>query len=322
MPLMMLVSTRLPEHVLKRLRGAEPDLRLVAFDAESWPEAASSAEALLTWSLEPPEIELALARAPGITWVQSDFAGVGNLLIPPVLERDIALCNASGAHARPIAEWVLMLMLAFSKRVPALLDLKARRAWVDHRSDEIGGKTVGIVGPGQIGREVARLARAAGMRTLAVRRRAGGPQASAVEHIDTVYPRERLGDMAAEADFLVVTAPLTDETHGLIGRAALARLKPTAYLINVGRGPVVDEAALIEALRERRIAGAGLDVFETEPLPPESPFWTLDNVILSPHSCDHTPHTDDRVVDIILDNVRRRLAGEPLRNVVDKQAGY
>jgi phosphoglycerate dehydrogenase-like enzyme len=181
----------------------------------------------------------------------------------------------------------------------------------------VSGQTMGIVGYGDIGRATAEIARALGMRVVALRR-----SGAADPSVDEMFPASRLHDLMAASDAVVVTTPLTEETRGLIDAAALAAMKPTAILVNVGRGPVVQEAALVSALQRRAIRGAALDVFETEPLPPESPLWGLDDLLLSPHSADHTPGWLQNAMACFLANLRRFLAGEPLANVVDPRKGY
>ena len=228
-------------------------------------------------------------------------------------------------------------MLAWSRRLPKMLYYQQRREWPQGRwalfaSQELRGATLGIVGYGSIGREVGRIGKCFGMRVVAAKRSVneardtgyklpgtGDPEA---QMPDRIYPPERLREMLAECDFVVISLPLTSETRGLIGEEELQAMKPTAYLVNVSRGGIVNEPALIKALQEGWIAGAGLDVFEMEPLPPDSPLYDLDNVILSPHVAGFSPHYDERASDLFAENLRRYLAGEELLNLVDKKAGY
>ncbi len=208
-------------------------------------------------------------------------------------------------------------MLAVVKRLPEFFAQQGERRWHKLGLRELRGLTVGIIGLGDIGGEIARLCRAFGMRVLGLRR-----HPRPYEHADEVLGPDRLHDLLAHSDFVVITCPLTEETRGLIGRAELAAMNPDAWLINVARGAIVDEEALLEALRERKIGGACLDVFTEEPLPEDSPFWDLPNVIITPHNSWSSPHIQEREVDLFLDNLRRYVAGEPLLNVVDKQVGY
>jgi glyoxylate/hydroxypyruvate reductase len=225
----------------------------------------------------------------------------------------------SGIHAQPLAEFALLGLLAFAKRLPELERGKARRAWPDIKPTMgvLEGRTVLVVGLGAIGVAFARLARALGMRVLGVKR-----TPVEVPGVDEVAAPDRLADLAREADALVVTTPLTDDTRGLVDRAALAALRPGAVVVNVGRGAVVDEAALVDALRDGHLAGACLDVFAEEPLPDDSPLWALDNVILSPHVAARTDDEDDRAVELFADNLRRHLDRTPLRNRVDPDRLY
>jgi phosphoglycerate dehydrogenase-like enzyme len=220
-----------------------------------------------------------------------------------------------------VTEHILALLLSFARQLPLAFAAQRQREWVHAENDqvfELAGKTLLLVGLGPIGRCTARVASAFGMRVLAVRRRTAGAEPG-VERIGTM---DDLPELLPEADFVVLVVPFTAQTHHLIGASALARMKPSAYLINVGRGGLVDEDALIVALAESRIAGAGLDVFEQEPLPAGSPLWDLPNVILTAHYAGVTPDYDRRATAIFLDNLKRYVAGEPLRNVVDKRLGY
>jgi phosphoglycerate dehydrogenase-like enzyme len=229
------------------------------------------------------------------------------------------------------------MMLALRRRVPTMIRNQLQVTWPTGRWEvfsrpELRGSTLGIVGYGAVGREVARLAHAFGMRILAVSRSGerrpyrgyaepgvGDPAATIPE---AMYPSTELVDLLPACDFVVLTAPLTADTHHIINAGTLAIMKPSAYLINLGRGPLVEETALVESLRHNKLAGAGLDVFETEPLPAESALWQLDNVIISPHVSGFTPLYDERASDLFAENLRRSLSGEPLINLVDKERGY
>jgi phosphoglycerate dehydrogenase-like enzyme len=232
-------------------------------------------------------------EVPSARWVHALSAGVENLIFPGL---HVPLTNGRGIFAPALAEWVLAAILHFAKDIPRLM---RNRRWEPFNVERIEGKTLGIVGYGSIGRAVA--ARCAGMRAIPFSRREGSL------------------DDALGADYVVVCAPLTDQTRGLVDPR---RTKRGAVLINVGRGAVVDEAALLDALRSHHLKGAALDVFATEPLPPDHPLWTLDNVLISPHCADHTPDSHELAMRCFLDNLGRFERGEPLRNVVDKAAGY
>ncbi len=275
--------------------------------------------------------------APKLKWIQLSSAGVDHLLDSPVMKSPVIITTTSGIHAVPIAEYVFAMILSFVKNLPLALDYQRRKEWPSNRSqvlvsEELRDKTLGIIGYGSIGREVARLARAFGMKVFATKRHVevntdkgyrlpdvGDPEGALVERL---YPNSNLREMLSLCDFVVITAPLTRETYHMIGPEELAAMKPSAYLINVARGAIVNEAALVEALRNKKIAGAALDVFEQEPLPPESPLWDLPNVLLTPHISAITPKYDDRATALFAENLRRYLEGRELLNVVDKNLGY
>jgi D-2-hydroxyacid dehydrogenase (NADP+) len=228
------------------------------------------------------------------------------------------LTSSSGLHATPIGEFVLCVMLMFAKGVHRVVRAQERHEWARYMPQELYGKTVGVVGFGHIGGEVARLAKAFGCRVIAMRR----SEPVADERVDAFVPVAELPRLLGESDFVVLSVPLTSETHHLIGEAELRAMKPSAVLINISRGGVVDETALVRALKEGWIAGAGLDVFEQEPLPPESELWDLENAIVSPHISGGTEIYNDRATGIFCENLRRYLAGEPLMNLADPARGY
>lgn len=313
----------LPDHLVERLR--EPVCR-IAPDCDVIPigpdgevtEPLEGADVLfLRWGLSPEATRRLLARVPNLRWIHTISAGVDHLLFPELRESDAILTNASGVFNIPIAETVMAYILAVVKRLPEFWAHQREHRWEKLPLRELRGLTVGIVGLGDIGTEVARLCRAFGMRVLGLRRR---PAPS--DLADEVLPPDRLQDLLARSDFVVIAVPLTAETRGMIGRAELAAMKPDAWLVNISRGAIVDEEALVEALREGRIGGACLDVFAEEPLPPESPLWDMPNVIITPHNSWSSPHIEEREIALFLENLRRYVAGEPLLNVVDKQAGY
>ncbi|MFH1675373.1 MAG: D-2-hydroxyacid dehydrogenase [Pseudomonadota bacterium] len=232
----------------------------------------------------------------------------------------VRVANASGLHGAAMGEVVLEMMLMFVKDAPACMRMKQGREWRRYRPGLLRDRTVGVLGLGAVGKEIARLCKAFGMKVIGIRRSGGA--ASPIPDVDRVYPRERLPELLAESDFLVLALPLTKETEGMIGEKELRGMKPTAFLINVARGAIVDEGALIRALEEKWIAGAGLDVFTREPLPPESPFYTMPNVLFSPHISGDIPDYELRAVDVFCENLRRYLAGEPFLHEVDREKGY
>ncbi len=327
---------RLSEKNLETLRSVSPRLEVSQVTCRTPEEMRpflKDVEILYTFwfPFDPAEV------APKLKWIQLSSAGVDHLLDSPVMKSQVIITTTSGIHAIPIAEYVFAMMLALVKRLPQALNYQRHREWPSNRekvllSDELRDKTIGIIGYGSIGREVARLARAFGMRVFATKRHVdvntdkgyklpevGDPEGILVERL---YPNSNLKEMLPLCDFVVITAPLTPETYHMIGREELAAMKPSAYLINVARGAIVDEAALVEALGEGKLAGAALDVFEKEPLPPESPLWNFPNVLLTPHVSAITPRYDDRATALFAENLRRYLAGEELLNVVDKTLGY
>lgn len=261
-----------------------------------------------------------LERAPNLRWVHSLSAGVEALLFPAMVQHPSVLTNGRGMFKRSLAEFVIAGCLFFAKDMPRLRASQAKGAWDPFYMQELHGRTLAIVGYGEIGRASAALAKAFGMRVLAYRRR---PELSADDPlVDRVYGHGQLGDMVAEADYLCAAAPNVPGATGLIGAAEFRRMKPGAVIINVGRGPTIVESELVSALRERRIRGAALDVFDTEPLPAGHPLYGLDNVLLSPHCADRVDGWLEIAMSVFLENAGHFVAGRPLVNVVDKQAGY
>jgi phosphoglycerate dehydrogenase-like enzyme len=245
--------------------------------------------------------------APRLRWIHSRSAGLDELLFPELAESAVPLTNARGVFSEILGEFVIAAVMFFAKGLRRMVRSQEAGVWDQFDTVEVAGRTMGVVGLGDIGKAAARRAEALGLRVIGVGR-ADGP--------------ERKHDVLARSDYVVLSAPLTPETRGFIGEAELRAMKPDAILINVGRGPLVDEAALIAALREKRIGGAALDVFDHEPLPAGHPYFALDNLLLSAHSADHTPDWQQRAMQLFLDNFERYRQGEPLRNVVDKRRGY
>jgi phosphoglycerate dehydrogenase-like enzyme len=267
--------------------------------------------------------------------VHSATSGVERALTPASRERGLIVTNARGVFSRPIAEYVLMMILAVSRRLPQLLELQRERTWQPLEGAELRDVTVGIVGLGSIGRAVGALATAFGCRVVAVRRRPDeegsggtGPEAAGDDRsfgevmLDRVGGPETLPELLAESDFIVLAAPLTPETEDMINAETLALVKPGAWLINVARGRLIDERALLRALRDGTLGGAVLDTFRDEPLPPMSSFYDLPNVIVTPHTAWSSGRVLDRSVELFCDNLRRFSKGAPLLNVVDPAAGY
>jgi phosphoglycerate dehydrogenase-like enzyme len=273
-------------------------------------ELVAGAEIVLGYPREDPaQIAWLVRTAPRLRWVQATFAGAGQQLAAAGLARDdverIIWTSSVGIHITPLGEWALFGILALTKGLPRLEADKRARRWAHYPVDEARGTTVLIAGLGEIGREVARLAEAFGMEVLSTRRNQGD--------LDELLPR---------ADSVVITLPLTAETRGMFDRRRIGLLKPGAILVNIGRGPVVDEDALIDALRSGHLRGAALDVYATEPLPVDSALWEFDNVILSPHTAAQSVHENERIVDVFAENLRRYLAGEELRSRIRTDLFY
>ena len=260
-----------------------------------------------------------LQRAEKLRFIQSIGAGTDQFPRDELARRGIRLASARGVNARAVAEHAMALILALSRRLPEARDNQAKRVWrgmigdLAQREDELGGKTLLIVGLGDIGGRLARLAKAFEMRVIGLRRDPAFGQGAA----DAVHAMGALGALLPEADFVALTCPLTRETENLVDAAAFGRMKPSAYLVNVGRGRVVDEAALVEALAARRIAGAAIDVTAEEPLAPSSPLWGMEHVLITPHTAGETRRYEDNVIEILRDNLDRLWRGEQdLRNQV------
>jgi len=281
-------------------------------------EALAEAEVLLTLSTMPADL---LARASRLKWIQLTSAGADRLVNRELFQSGVAVTTAGGIHVTPIGEYVLGMIIMLAKGWPHLFRAQERREWARLTPRELEGRTVGVIGLGNVGQEVARLAKLVGMRVLGVRR-SGAPPESGEYLVDEIFGPLDLLHVLSQSDYVVLALPLTEETHHLMAELAFQAMKPSAYLINVSPGAVVDETALVRALKVGLIAGAGLDVFESEPLPPESELWRLRNVIISPHIAGETPHYNEAAVALFCDNLRRYLADEPLLNLVDPQRGY
>jgi phosphoglycerate dehydrogenase-like enzyme len=304
---------------LKPLRNVPASVQVhVGSAVDALKDVVAGADVLVQASTPPSVLAQLWPHAKRVRWVHALSAGVDTLLFPELVESGVPLTNARGVFSRALAEFVMTAVLFFDKEVPRLLAQQAERRWAIYEPRSPHGRTMVIVGLGDIGRATARLARAFGMRTVGVRRSEGGGEAEADEivsnvHLDRVLPR---------ADVVVVAAPLTPETRHLLDARRLALLAPHAIVINVGRGPVIDQAALAAALRSGALAGAALDVFEVEPLPADEPLWTLPNVLLSPHTADHVAGWRESSMEFFVENLRRFLDGRDLHNVVDKRRGY
>lgn len=320
-PITLLVLSKPTARHLALLEKLPQSTRIVVGDnAEMFAEAAPEAQVLMNGMMPRTLFHDVFVQCKSLQWVHSLSAGLENSLFPELVASPLPMTNSRGVFARSLAEWVMLGCLYFDKLVPTLEALKAARDFRSIDVEELHGKTMGIVGYGRIGQLTAERAKAFGMKVIALRKR---PELSHGDHnIDGTYTPEQLEKLMGESDFVVCAAPLTPDTEGLISARAIAAMKASAVFVNVGRGAVVDERALTVALQQKRIRGAALDVFETEPLPKESPLWDLDNVLISPHSADHTATWLNDAMELFLENFDRFVQGHPLKNVVDKAAGY
>lgn len=333
----VLVTLPLPEKYLDQLRGVSPRLNIqqeVAKEAgEISDEIWQDVEVLYTDQVLPPP-----EKTPALRWVQFHYAGVEHALDAPILQQEqVKATTLSGAAVPQMAEYVLMMLLALGRHLPLMLANKDKSLWPQERWEifmplELRKATVGIVGYGSIGREVARLLTPLGTEVLATKRDVmnpadsgyvleglGDPEGNLARRL---YPPQALRSMVKECDFVVITVPLTGETRSMFGEEEFEAMKKSAYLVDVSRGGVVDHEALIDALKSGGIAGAALDVFPEEPLPEDSPLWKMPNVIISPHVSGITRYYDDRAVDLFSENLHRYLAGLPLFNRVNMKRGY
>jgi phosphoglycerate dehydrogenase-like enzyme len=348
-PTQVLIASPLEAELVARIQAAEPRAE-VRFEPDLLPPARypadhrgdpafrRAAEAEARWRAllgraevlfgVPSDTAEGLAEAvtglPRLRWIHATSAGAGEQVreadLPAEALKRVTVTTSSGVHAVPLAEFSILGLLAMAKELPRFVEDQRARAWPEVRRPlrDLAGQTLFLVGLGEIGREVARLGKALGMRTVGFRRTQGPPP----DHVDEVHGPERLAELAGRADAMVVSLPLTEQTAGLIDRATIERLPASCIFVNVGRGGVVDEPALIDALRERRIAGAVLDVFATEPLPEDSPLWTLPNALVTPHAAALSARENERIVELFTDNLRRYLDGRPLRNVVEPGVYY
>ncbi|HEX9074449.1 MAG TPA: D-2-hydroxyacid dehydrogenase [Anaerolineae bacterium] len=310
----VLIAFDLAPQLLDRVRQM-PSVEIVAVadQAQLTESQLSQAEVVLCWEFGP---EL-FRRAPHLRWIHKMSTGVDRMLYPELVASPVQLTNSSGAHAIPMAEHVIGFMLAVAKDLSGAFRRQSQHVWDKQYTQELYGKTVGIVGMGHVGTEIAKRARVMGMTVLGLRRRA-----IPNEYVDEMVPPGRLHDLLGRSDFCVVTLPLTAMTRGLFAEAEFRAMRRDACFINVARGSIVQEPALIRALEEGWIGGAALDVAAVEPLPPTSPLWDMKNVIITSHTSGHSVNVNARAVNLFCENLVRYRRGEPLLNVVDRIAGY
>ncbi len=323
----------------EKIRKASSEIKLTVIPTNKQEEVPderwAETEVLYTWNVLPdPE------KVPNLKWIQFGSAGVDRFLENPLLQKDgLVTTTMSGVITGQIAEYILMAMLAFGQKLPKLMRYQHEHKWPQQSEKweaflpvELRYSKVGILGYGSIGRQVARLLQPFGAEVLAVKRDAMHPEDTGYipagmgdphgDFFNRLYPIEALHSMLAECDFVVVTLPLTMETHHILNVAAFEAMKETAYLVNVGRGELIDEAALIAALKAKQLAGAALDVFEEEPLPEDSPLWEMENVIISPHISGLSAHFQEETLSLFIENLNRYIADLPLYNRVDLSRGY
>jgi phosphoglycerate dehydrogenase-like enzyme len=318
-PTTLVVAVPIADNHFDRLRRRFPGLTVVTTTPDTLERELAAADAFVTWDITREQ----LAVAGSLRWLQIAGAGVDGLPLAALAERGVVVTNYSGVHAINIGEHVLAMMLAFARQLPALVRAQQRREWRDaatrERVFELHGQHLVVVGLGEIGLAVAERAVAFGMTVSGVRRR---PDLLPPAGFAAVVGLDGMDDLLAVADHVALCLPLTPNTRGLFDAARLARIRPGAYLFNIGRGPVVATEALVGALRSGHLAGAGLDVTDPEPLPPTSPLWEMENVLLTAHTSGGTPRYWERGLDLLEANVERFLAGAPLLNVVDPAEGY
>lgn len=302
--------------------GLEPIAESASFrfaaDAQELESAIGGADVLFVWDFRSTELRDAWHRVDKLQWVHVAGAGVDAVLFPDMVESRVTLTNSRGVFDRSIAEYVLGLMLVFAKDLHRTIGLQQQKKWVHRETEMLVGRKLLVVGAGSIGRTIARLARCAGMEVDAIARTAR----SSDEDFRRVLSSEDLDETLPEADYVVVAAPLTAQTEGMFGAAQFERMKSSARLINVGRGPIVDESALVEALRDGQIVGAALDVFSEEPLPEDSVLWEMPQVVVSPHMSGDFVGWLEALGELFVENFRRWHRGDQLLNVVDKERGY
>lgn len=319
MALQILSNRSLKEWQIEEIKKVAPQATVV------WPEKEESLDRFI------PQTDIFLnviggknltremwPQAERLKWIHVGAAGVDDVLFPELVESPVVVTNCRGIHASTISEHVFAMILAFARGLFKFQRDRGVRKWDRRGVSEVHGKTLGVVGLGGIGKEVARRGKCFGMNVIGIKRDTGKP----VEFVDELVAPDRLIEVFPRMDYVVLSVPLTPETRGMIGERELAAMKRTAYLINIARGKIVDQDALIRALKAGTIAGAGLDVFEEEPLPEDSDLWSMENVIFTPHVAGTFSENVEKITEVFVLNLKRFLNGQPMVNVVDKRLGY
>jgi len=312
----IVVVNQLADRHVASIKNAAPDANIIITDKQHVSEHMPDADILVTWGTY--DTRPLYLMAPNLKWIHALSAGVESLLFPECAAGDLLLTNSKGIHGIPMSEHVFALILSFTRSLNLCLRNQDRKIWGQRIPlQEVHEKTIAIVGLGSIGREIAKKAKGFGLNVVATKR-----TITKELFVDTLYPAEQLLEMLAVADFVVVTLPLLEETRGIFQLEQFSAMKKSAYFINIARGALVNEADLITALREEKIQGAGLDVFEEEPLPENSPLWEMPNVIITPHVAAFSPVYLDRAVKLFTDNLTRFIENRELLNIIDKEKGY
>ncbi|MBO8156368.1 MAG: D-2-hydroxyacid dehydrogenase [Bacillaceae bacterium] len=315
----LVITKNVTEKHVQSIKDAAPNWEIVyGKEPEQWLSHLKDAEIIAGWPKQ--DIRTFIDENQNLKWIQNWAAGINALPLESIKNKNIWVTNASGVHAYPISETIIGLMLAWTRKIHTYIRNQLQKKWHhEHMRLEIHTKTIGIIGVGAIGQETAKIAKAFGMHVLGLRR-TGKP----FEHVDEMFTPDRLHEMLEKCDYVVMTAPLTKETEYMLKEEHFQVMKSSAFFINISRGRTVDEKALIHALQSGEIAGAGLDVFDNEPLPEDHPLWEMENVIITPHTAGSTEHYNDRMVyDIFLPNLKAYIKGkQPPINLVDVERGY
>ncbi|WP_434167031.1 D-2-hydroxyacid dehydrogenase [Peribacillus frigoritolerans] len=313
----LIISQNLNELLLQKIKELVPDWTVITGRSpEIWRNHIADAEVIAGWKAE---MSVSI-DASEVKWIQTWSAGVNALPLENLEQRNVQITTANGVHAYPISETIFALMLALTRKVDTYIKQQQTKTWHQaHMKQEIHEKTIGIIGVGKIGKETAKIAKAFGMTVLGMRH-----SNKSEEFVDEMFTQKQLNDLLPRCDYIVVTLPLTPETRYMFGKKEFKLMKRSAFFINIGRGNLVIQNDLVQALMDKEIAGAGLDVFETEPLPENSPLWELDNAIITPHTSGNTEFYDQRLIhDIFMPNLKNYLNGKkPSINLLDYKKGY